>query len=270
MQQEVKPIIHVLDLGYIRLIDRMGNDLAIVRAARASYDASWRAGEDEGSDVRLMGYLYRNRHTSPFEVVEFQFEVYAPIYVFRQWHRHRTWTYNELSARYKELPAEWYLPSVEAIGVQSTNNKQARELVPMTHEQCERRNEERALYNQTMATEFATYRKLLNAGWPRELARGVLGTAVYSHMFAKVDLHNLFHFLNLRDDAHAQFEVREYARAMARLIQQHVPVAFREWIRGRLQQRKIAAYMAEHPDAFAVTTQEAEDFAVKEYPRWDV
>src|SRR5882672_11447942 len=96
--------IDVLDHGYVRLVDHMGGDLSVVRAARNSYDAAWRAGLDEGGDAKLIRYLYRNRHTTPFEAVTFTFEVCAPIFVFRQWHRHRTWSYNEVSARYTELP----------------------------------------------------------------------------------------------------------------------------------------------------------------------
>jgi thymidylate synthase (FAD) len=108
----------VLDHGFVRLVDSMGSDLSIARAARVSYDAAWRAGEDQGSDARLINYLWRNHHTSPFEAVTFTFEVKAPIFVFRQWHRHRTWSFNELSARYRELPEEFYLPDIDKIGAQ--------------------------------------------------------------------------------------------------------------------------------------------------------
>ena len=110
--------ISVLDHGFVRLVDYMGDDLSIVRSARVSYDAAWRAGEDQGSDHRLIGYLWKHNHTSPFESVEFQFEVMAPIFVLRQWHRHRTWSYNELSARYRELPEIFYVPKPEHIGTQ--------------------------------------------------------------------------------------------------------------------------------------------------------
>jgi thymidylate synthase (FAD) len=103
--------IDLLDHGFVRLVDSMGGDLSVVRAARVSYDAEWRAGEDEGSDKRLINYLWKHAHTSPFEAVSLTFEVKAPIFVFRQWHRHRTWSYNELSARYRELPEEFYVPS---------------------------------------------------------------------------------------------------------------------------------------------------------------
>src|SRR6478736_155840 len=118
--------INVLDHGFVRMIDHMGGDLSVVRAARVSYDAAWRAGEDDGSDAKLIRYLWKNKHTSPFEAVTFTFEVKAPIFVFRQWHRHRTWSFNELSARYRELPEEFYVPDPSQIGVQATSNKQMR------------------------------------------------------------------------------------------------------------------------------------------------
>ena len=119
-------MINVLDHGHVRLVDSMGDDLSIVRNARVSYDAEWRAGEDKGGDERLINYLYKNHHNTPFESVTFTFDVKAPIFVLRQWHRHRTQSYNELSARYRELPAEFYVPELEQITTQSTDNKQMR------------------------------------------------------------------------------------------------------------------------------------------------
>lgn len=216
--------IDVLDRGFVRLVDSMGNDLSIVRAARVSYDAAWRAGEDEGSDVRLINYLWRNRHTTPFEAVEFQFEVKAPIFVLRQWHRHRTWTYNELSGRYRELPEEFYVPRPEHIGKQSKDNKQVRELWP-----GETNDWAAAEIENACELSFESYRKLIDAGVPRELARSVLPVATYSHMFAKVDLLNLLKFLDLRLHAHAQYEIRVYAEAMRDLITPVVPVAMDAW-----------------------------------------
>lgn len=219
--------IDVLDRGFVRLVESMGNDLSIVRAARVSYDAAWRTGEDEGSDERLIRYLWRNQHTTPFEAVEFQFEVKAPIFVFRQWHRHRTWSYNELSARYRELPEEFYLPDPGKIGSQSKSNKQARDV--SGDADIDLRRDEVEVVRRTCEHAFVQYRGLLSSGWPRELARSVLPVATYSHMFAKVDLKNLFHFLSLRCDAHAQYEIRAYAEAMRDLIRPIVPVAVSAW-----------------------------------------
>lgn len=220
--------IDVLDNGYVRLVDSMGSDLSIVRAARVSYDAEWRAGENEGSDHRLIDYLWRNKHTTPFEAVELQFEVKAPIFVLRQWHRHRTWTYNELSARYRELPSEFYVPDPAMIGAQSASSKQARDIGA---EATPEREREASMMRATCEMSFKTYAKLLEAGWPRELARSVLPVATYSHMFAKTNLRNLFHFLSLRTDAHAQYEIRVYADAMLELIRPVVPVAVAAWER---------------------------------------
>ncbi len=224
--------VDVLDRGFVRLVDGMGSDLSIVRAARVSYDAAWRAGEDEGSDARLIRYLWRNQHTTPFEAVELQFEVKAPIFVLRQWHRHRTWSYNELSARYRELPEEFYVPSVKAIGAQSTSNKQMRCVAELTTEQLDGARRLVEGYREACDRAFAEYRSLLACGWPRELARMVLPLSTYSCMFAKVDLKNLLHFLTLRLHAHAQHEIRVYAEAILRLIEPVVPIAVAAWREG--------------------------------------
>jgi thymidylate synthase (FAD) len=221
--------ITVLDHGFVRLVEHMGSDLSVVRAARVSYDAAWRAGEDEGSDARLIRYLWRNAHTTPFEAVDFQFEVKAPIFVFRQWHRHRTWTYNELSARYRPLPEEFYVPAPGLIGMQATSNKQARSITELSADELTRRVEEVGGYLAACRNSFGEYRRLLTAGWPRELARAVLPVSTYSHMFAKVDLKNLFHFLTLRLHSHAQYEIRVYAQAILDLIRPVVPVCVAAW-----------------------------------------
>lgn len=209
---------NVLDHGHCRLVNHMGDDLSIVRAARVSYDADWRTGEDEGKDVKLIGYLMRNHHTSPFESVTFTFDVKAPIFVFRQWHRHRTWSFNEVSARYSELPGEFYTPGL--IGIQASHNKQMRLL-----EENPREEEIRQATQIQCQEAFDTYRNLLRLGAPRELARGVLPLNTYSHMFATVDLHNLFHFLRLRLHEHAQYEIQLYAQALLNQIRPVVPVA---------------------------------------------
>ncbi|RWO57261.1 FAD-dependent thymidylate synthase [Mesorhizobium sp.] len=221
--------IDVLDHGFVRLVDSMGSDLSVSRAARVSYDAAWRAGEDEGSDTRLIRYLWKNRHTSPFEAVEFQFEVKAPIFVFRQWHRHRTWSFNELSARYRELPEEFYVPDPAQIGVQSTSSKQARDIEETDGKILVARRVEASMMRQHCEQAFALYRELLANGWPRELARSVLPVNTYSHMFAKIDLRNLLGFLDLRCDPHAQYEIRVYAEAMQKLARTIAPVCISAW-----------------------------------------
>src|SRR5258708_4623478 len=167
--------IDLLDHGFVRLVDHMGSDLSIVRAARVSYDAAWRAGEDDKDDERLLRFLWAHHHTSPFESVTFTFEVKAPIFVFRQWHRHRTQSYSEISARYAELPEELYVPALEQITTQSTSNKQMRttEHHPYAfHIQEKIRN--------VASTSFTAYKELIASGCPRELARGVLPVNTYS------------------------------------------------------------------------------------------
>lgn len=221
--------IDVLDHGFVRLVDSMGGDLSVVRAARVSYDAAWRAGEDQGSDTKLINYLWRNHHTTPFEAVTLTFEIKAPIFVFRQWHRHRTWSYNELSARYRELPEEFYLPSPEMIGVQSDKSKQARLIEQWDEEVVAHRRRQCESARKLMERAFDEYRDLLESGWPRELARAVLPVATYSHMFATVDLLNLLKFLTLRCDAHAQYEIRVYADAMRDLARTVAPICISAW-----------------------------------------
>lgn len=218
----------VLDHGFVRLVESMGNDLSVVRAARVSYNAAWRGKSDDNRDDRLIHYLMRNMHTSPFEAVEFQFEVMAPIFVFRQWHRHRTWSYNELSGRYRELPSTFYIPKPSQVGEQSKTSKQARVITEDSVLLGERR-EECELLECASHRAFQTYKTLLDSGWPRELARSILPLNTYSHMFAKCDLHNLFHFLTLRLHHHAQYEIRVYAEAILELIRPIVPVCVEAW-----------------------------------------
>lgn len=206
------------DPGFVRLVDHMGDDLSVVRSARVSYDADWR-DNDEASDKKLIKYLWKNRHTSPFEAVTFTFEVKAPIFVFRQWHRHRTWSYNEISGRYVELDEGFYLPATDQITTQSKSNKQMR-----TNEEHPKAHMFRSVIHESCKESFNKYKWMIEEGVPRELARGVLPVNTYSRMFATIDLHNLFHFFKLRLHEHAQYEIRVYAEAMMTLIQPIVPV----------------------------------------------
>ena len=210
--------IKLLNHGYIRLVDHMGSDLSIVRSARVSYDAEPR---QDGSDEKLIRYLMNNRHTTPFESVVFTFEVKAPIFVFRQWHRHRTWSYNEVSARYTQLPDEMYKPDPDNIGVQSKINKQSRDIGDVNHFT----NKVEDHFDQIDEKVFKTYKRLIAENCPRELARAILPVGTYSKMFATVNLHNLFHFIRLRIHPHAQYEIRVYAEAMMELISKIVPIA---------------------------------------------
>lgn len=216
--------IDVLDHGFVRLVDVMGDDLSVVRAARVSYDADWRTGEDAGKDEKLIAYLMKNRHTSPFESVVFTFEVKAPIFVFRQWHRHRTWSYNEVSARYTELDEGFYVPDPDKIGRQSQSSKQAREI---TGNETKEATVAAAVIRDHCAEAFERYKLLIGMGIPRELARSVLPVAAYSRMFATVDLHNLMGFLRLRLNPHAQYEIKVYAEAMRQLAGNSCPASMR-------------------------------------------
>lgn len=214
--------VDLLDHGFVRLVDHMGSDLAISRAARVSYDSPPRE-----EDTKLINYLWSNRHTTPFEAVTFTFEVKAPIFVFRQWHRHRMWSYNELSARYKELPEEFYLPAPNLIGKQSASSKQARDIAGTEDSDVNpiALQEQIDGAKDVMEISFRAYRELLAAGWPRELARSVLPVATYSHMFGTVNLLNLLKFFSLRSHEHAQYEIRVYSDAMKELIRPIVPIA---------------------------------------------
>jgi len=207
--------VDVLDHGLVRLVDHMGGDLAISRSARVSYDAPPRA-----EDTRLIQYLWENGHTTPFESTSLTFEIKAPIFVIRQWHRHRTQSYNELSARYRELPEEFYVPELEQITTQSTDNKQMR-----TAEQHPEALAIRTTLLESQAASFREYHRMLAAGAPRELSRSVLPVGTYTHMFATMNLLNLFKFLGERLHPHAQYEIRVYAEAMLELVRPIAPIA---------------------------------------------
>jgi len=216
MQYEKK----ILDHGLLRCVDHMGTDLSIVRNARVSYDAVWRTGIDGKSDEGLINYLMNNGHNTPFESVSVTFEVKAPIFVFRQWHRHRTQSYNELSARYRELPEEFYVPELDQITTQSTDNKQMR-----TTEQHPCAADIQKIIKDQNELAFRAYRGLIEVGCPRELARSVLPVGTYSHMFATANLHNWFRFLGERLHPHAQYEIRVYAESILEVLENLFPVA---------------------------------------------
>ncbi len=222
----------VLDHGFVRLVDRMGNDLSIIRAARVSYNAPWRAGDNEENDRRLMQRLWTGgksvvpclpAHSTPFESVTLTFEVKAPIFVFRQWHRHRTQSYNELSARYKELPEEFYCPKPEIVGIQSKDNKQGRDTKDQTL--LSLRDSQLLRYREACKASIRLYKEMLASDWPKELARCVLPVSMYSHMFTTMNLLNFFKFAMLRSDAHAQYEIRQYSNAMLQLVESVAPTA---------------------------------------------
>lgn len=234
-------LIEVLDKGYVRLVDHMGSDLSIVRAARVSFDADWRAGESESADEKLINYLIKNRHSTPFEAVVFTFEVKAPIFVFRQWHRHRTQSYSEVSGRYMEL-TEFHTPEVGTIAGQSKSNKQGRLDEPMESELAG--SVQKFIHGQHVLA-FKSYRELLDTGVAREVAREVLPVATYSRMFATMNLWNLMHFMSLRMHPHAQYEIRVYAEAIYDLIFNKVPVTMKAWVGLEEAKRSVRCVIGE-------------------------
>lgn len=238
--------IPVLDHGFLYLVDYMGNDQSVAQAARVSYrEGTKKTSGDEG----LIRYLRRNRHTSPFEMAEMVFHAKMPIVVARQWVRHRTASLNEESARYSILSNEFYIPEPSVIAIQSKNNKQGRgEAVSE-----EFATQFRLDLEELSRDEYAFYQKYLNddgTGKPvnenepmvaRELARLPLGVDIYTQWYWKCDLHNIFHFLGLRMDPHAQWEIRQYADAMAKIVSDSFPIAWKAFEDYELHATQLSA-----------------------------
>ena len=213
----------VLDHGFVRAIDYMGDDSAIVQAARVSYGAGTKhVSNDEG----LIRYLMRHWHSTPFEMCELKLHVKLPVFVARQWIRHRTANVNEYSARYSILDREFYIPEPAQLAAQSTVNNQGRGAVLEGAEAAR----VLALLKSDAAQMYDHYEEMLSQegqqGLARELARMNLPMNIYTQCYWKTDLHNLFHFLRLRADAHAQYEIRVYAEAIAKMVADWVPLAF--------------------------------------------
>ena len=210
----------VLDHGFVRLVDYMGDDNAIVQAARVSYGAGTKS---LSSDRQLIRYLMRHRHTTPFEMCELKFHVKLPIFVARQWIRHRTANVNEISGRYSEMVDEFYVPELEQIRPQSLVNKQGRSESAFEATEAQ---EIQAQLEQTQKELYTEYKDSLDKNLARELARINLPLSLYTEWYWKIDLHNLFHFLHLRLDAHAQYEIRVFAEAMAAITKELFPIAY--------------------------------------------
>jgi thymidylate synthase (FAD) len=214
--EKTENVTAVLDKGFVRLVDVMGDDARIAQAARVSYGAGTKTVRE---DAGLIDYLMRHRHTSPFEMVEFTFHIKAPIFIVRQWFRHRTASVNEISARYSVMKDEFFLPSPEELRAQSLKNKQVGEGgLP----EADARQAHEVLHTSQVQS-YADYQALLELGVARELAREVLPVGLYSEFYWKQNLHNLLHFLKLRLDWHAQAEIQLYAQAIAGFVQRQVP-----------------------------------------------
>ncbi len=238
----------VLDHGFVRVIDYMGDDAAIVQAARVSYGrGTRRVSEDAG----LIRYLMRHRHSTPFEMCEIKYHVKLPIFVARQWIRHRTANVNEYSARYSILDREFYLPAPEHLAAQSAVNRQGRGEV-LGGDAAARVLD---LLREDATRSYDHYVEMLNEdeqgaprdprrqGLARELARMNLTLNTYTQWYWKIDLHNLLHFLSLRADAHAQYEIRVYAEAMLETVAAWVPIAHQAFLDYRLGAVTLSAQM---------------------------
>ena len=230
--------IPVLDHGFIRVIDYMGDDGAIVQAARVSYGKGTQKSRD---DAGLINYLMRHRHTTPFEMCEIKYHVKLPIFVARQWIRHRTANVNEYSARYSMLDKEYYIPAEDQLGAQSSANRQGRGAVIKGEEAAR----VLALLREDAERCYTDYQEMLNedeqgnksdqgrVGLARELARMNLTLNTYTQWYWKIDLHNLMHFLSLRADSHAQYEIMVYADAMLETLRHWLPITYEAFMNYR-------------------------------------
>ena len=239
--------IPVLDHGFVRVIDYMGTDSAIVQAARVSYGkGTKKINEDAG----LINYLMRHRHTTPFEMCEIKFHIKLPIFIARQWIRHRTANVNEYSARYSILDKEFYIPQAEHLAPQSKKNHQGRSEQALSPQETARVLE---LLKHDSEQVYGHYEELMNSkntgevidesrdGIARELARMNLTLNYYTQWYWKIDLHNLIHFLSLRADAHAQYEIRAYAEPMIDILKAWVPLTYQAFMDYRMGAATISS-----------------------------
>jgi thymidylate synthase (FAD) len=231
LDQEIK----VLDKGFVRLVDYMGGDSRIVQTARVSYGEGTKTIRQ---DAGLIDYLLRHEHTSPFEHVIFELHCKMPIFVARQWIRHRTARLNEISGRYSVMKDEFYLPPRGQISLQSLDNKQGREKEAVP---AELQNKVLELLKKDQSASFANYEELLNDGIARELARINLPLSMYTEWYWQMDLKNMLHFLKLRMDSHAQWEIQEYARAIAQIVKAVCPMAYESFERHILRGAKFSS-----------------------------
>ena len=221
----------VLDKGFVRLVDYLGGDQRVVQSARVSYGAGTKTHRE---DAALIDYLLRNRHTSPFEQVVLTFHIKLPVFVARQWIRHRTARLNEISGRYSVMKDDFYVPAPEDLAKQSADNKQGRgEVLPEAEAETLR-----AGFEAAQRRDYAEYSGLVESGLARELARINLPLSLYTEWYWQIDLHNLFHFLELRLDSHAQKEIRLYAQTLLEITNKVAPrccASFEEHVLGALR-----------------------------------
>ncbi len=237
LEDRLYQAVPVLDHGFVRVIDYMGDDGAIVQAARVSYGEGTKKARDDSGLIR---YLMRHWHSTPFEMCEIKFHVKLPVFVARQWIRHRTANVNEYSARYSILDREFYIPAPDAVAAQSTVNSQGRGDA-LEGDEAQRVLE---ILKGDSARCYDHYEQMLSQegqqGLARELARMNLPMNVYTQWYWKTDLHNLMHFLRLRADAHAQYEIRVYAEAICELVKAWVPATWSAFEDYRLNAAQIS------------------------------
>ncbi|QXK91726.1 FAD-dependent thymidylate synthase [Neoehrlichia mikurensis] len=223
----------VLDHGFIRVIDYMGDDSSVVQAARVSYG---KGTKHVNQDAGLINYLMRHSHTTPFEMCEIKFHVKLPIFVARQWIRHRTASVNEYSARYSVLDKEFYIPDHSQISEQSCDNAQGRgEVLPEEFSQ-----EVIDIFQHDAALTYSNYSKFLERGLAREISRINLTLNCYTQWYWKVNLHNLLKFIKLRADKHAQYEIRVYAETMLDIVKLWVPLTYNAFVEYCLEAKALS------------------------------
>ena len=214
----------VLDKGFVRLVDYFGGDQRIVQSARVSYGEGTKSVSQDGA---LIDYLLRHQHTSPFEQVVMTFHVKMPIFVARQWVRHRTGRMNEVSGRYSIMKDEFYVPAEDKVSPQSTDNKQGRASEAFDKETADKII---AQLEEGQKAAYESYNELIDSGLAREIARINLPLSLYTEFYWEMDLHNLFHFLKLRLDSHAQYEIRVYAEVILEMCRKVAPMATESFI----------------------------------------
>jgi thymidylate synthase (FAD) len=264
----------VLDHGFVRVVDYMGDDAAIVQAARVSYG---KGTKQTNQDKGLINYLLRHKHTTPFEMCEIKFHIKLPIFIARQWIRHRTASVNEYSARYSILSKEFYIPQKQHLSAQSTTNKQGRENLILSDQDSER---VLRILTEDASRCYNNYVSLMNedengniidsgiTGVARELARMNLTLNQYTQWYWKIDLHNLLHFVRLRADSHAQFEIQEYANVLLDVIKMWVPYtydAFVEHVRDAVTLSKTATEVIRRMLLGELVTQENSGLTKREW-----
>ncbi|MDR2067878.1 MAG: FAD-dependent thymidylate synthase [Holosporaceae bacterium] len=221
-------IIPVLDHGFIRVMDYMGTDSSIVQAARVSYGVGTKKAQEDRS---LINYLMRHHHSTPFEMCEIKLHVKLPIFVARQWIRHRTASVNEYSSRYSILNNEFYMPEAEQLRTQSKTNKQGKSDEQLSKSCVE---EILCILEKSNSEAHEKYSHLLqDLSLARELARTILPVSIYTEMYWKIDLHNLMHFLKLRADPHAQYEIRRYAFEILNILKKWTPFTYEAFMNYR-------------------------------------